>query len=269
MRFHFRASIKPFFENHVFRAVWSPFYPLKRPKNENGWQIFIYGSMLLNFFLVAPLTYSHHWLRGQSKVFRDTLVWGDGLSFWTAAWHLLSRSVLFSNPSAWWHFQLDSWSIVFSCIRHLCIMQMARLNERPSLGCVGGGGLLVWPAGIPCLDRSYSKILIMANPVFLNIRYLCIMQTAWLNEGLSLGCVCVRGVGRQRPVSLAHWVEPITFCPDRYLGHPPFFAVPHGGICWNQTIHSFNRAPIFKYISKSFHPVSAVTQPQLNSWPNM
>ena len=43
----FRASIKSIFENHVFRAVWSPFYPLKRPKNENSWQTFVYGSIIL------------------------------------------------------------------------------------------------------------------------------------------------------------------------------------------------------------------------------
>ena len=47
MRFHFRASIKPIFENHVFRAVWSPFYPLKRPKNENGLPRIVYGSINL------------------------------------------------------------------------------------------------------------------------------------------------------------------------------------------------------------------------------
>ena len=78
MRFHFRASIKPIFENHVFRAVWSPFYPLKRPKNENGWYFFVYGSIILNFCWVAPLTYTPLVKRNKQNfkksVFRDTLV---------------------------------------------------------------------------------------------------------------------------------------------------------------------------------------------------
>ena len=34
MRFHFRASIKPIFENQVFRPVFEAFYPLKRPKTK-------------------------------------------------------------------------------------------------------------------------------------------------------------------------------------------------------------------------------------------
>ena len=34
MRFHFQASIKPIFENQVFRPVFEPFYPLKRPKTK-------------------------------------------------------------------------------------------------------------------------------------------------------------------------------------------------------------------------------------------
>ena len=33
------------------------FHPLYRAKNENGWDIFVYGSIILNFFLVALLTY--------------------------------------------------------------------------------------------------------------------------------------------------------------------------------------------------------------------
>ena len=36
MRFHFRASIKPIFENHVFRAVSETFYPLKRPETSKN-----------------------------------------------------------------------------------------------------------------------------------------------------------------------------------------------------------------------------------------
>merc|ERR1712242_159545 len=54
--------------NHVFRAVRSSFYTLYKAKNENGWQIFVYGSIILKFFLVALLTYWHHWLRAISKI---------------------------------------------------------------------------------------------------------------------------------------------------------------------------------------------------------
>ena len=54
--------------NHVFRAVRSSFYPLKRPKNENGWQTFVYGSIILKKNLVALLTYTHHWLTAISKI---------------------------------------------------------------------------------------------------------------------------------------------------------------------------------------------------------
>ena len=54
--------------NHVFRAVRSSFYTLKRPKNENGSYFFVYGSIILKFFLVALLTYTHHWLTAISKI---------------------------------------------------------------------------------------------------------------------------------------------------------------------------------------------------------
>ena len=49
MHFHFRASIKPIFENHVFRGVLELFYPLKRPKTrnskENAPKIFFFAEM--------------------------------------------------------------------------------------------------------------------------------------------------------------------------------------------------------------------------------
>ena len=45
-----------------------PFYPLKRPKNENGSYFFVYGSIILKFFVVALLTYTHHWLTAISKI---------------------------------------------------------------------------------------------------------------------------------------------------------------------------------------------------------
>ena len=50
MRFHFRASIKPFFENHVFRAVSGPFHPLYETKISNRSLSVVYGSITLKFF---------------------------------------------------------------------------------------------------------------------------------------------------------------------------------------------------------------------------
>ena len=50
MRFHFRASIKPFFENHVFRAVLGPFHPLHETKISNRSLSVVYGSITLKFF---------------------------------------------------------------------------------------------------------------------------------------------------------------------------------------------------------------------------
>ena len=50
MRFHFRASIKPIFENHVLRAVSGPFHPLYEPKISNRSLSVVYGSITLKFF---------------------------------------------------------------------------------------------------------------------------------------------------------------------------------------------------------------------------
>ena len=50
MRFHFRVSIKPIFENHVFRAVLGPFHPLYETKNSNRSPSVVYGSITLIFF---------------------------------------------------------------------------------------------------------------------------------------------------------------------------------------------------------------------------
>ena len=50
MRFYFRASIKPIFENHVFRAVLGPFHPLYETKISNRSLSVVYGSITLNFF---------------------------------------------------------------------------------------------------------------------------------------------------------------------------------------------------------------------------
>ena len=50
MRFHFRASIKPIFENHVLRAVSGPLRPLYETKISNRSLSVVYGSITLKFF---------------------------------------------------------------------------------------------------------------------------------------------------------------------------------------------------------------------------
>ena len=44
------------------------FHSLYGAKTENGWQIFVYGSIILKKNLVALLTYTHHWLTAISKI---------------------------------------------------------------------------------------------------------------------------------------------------------------------------------------------------------
>ena len=55
--FPFSGEYQAKFWKSCFRALWSPFYTLKRPISKNGWQIFVYGSIILNFFLVVLLAY--------------------------------------------------------------------------------------------------------------------------------------------------------------------------------------------------------------------
>ena len=77
MRFHFRASFKPIFENHVFRGVSEPFHPLYEAKISNRSLSVVYGSITLKFFSGALGTSPHQWFnRGneiQKKFFWDTL----------------------------------------------------------------------------------------------------------------------------------------------------------------------------------------------------
>merc|ERR1711997_302492 len=68
MRFHFRASIKPIFENHVFRAVSGPFHPLYETKISNRWPSVVYGSITLKFFSWALGTISHQWFNRGNKI---------------------------------------------------------------------------------------------------------------------------------------------------------------------------------------------------------
>ena len=68
MRFHFRASIKPFFENHVFRAFLGPFHPLYETKISNRSLSVVYGSITLKIFSGALGTISHQWFNRGNKI---------------------------------------------------------------------------------------------------------------------------------------------------------------------------------------------------------
>ena len=68
MRFHFRASIKPIFESHVFRAVSGPFHPLYETKISNRSLSVVYGSITLKFFSGALGTNPHQWFNRRNKI---------------------------------------------------------------------------------------------------------------------------------------------------------------------------------------------------------
>ena len=79
MRFHFRASIRPIFENHVLRAVSGPFHPLYETKISNRSPSVVYGSITLKFFWGALGTSSHQWFKERNEIqkmcFFGTLYW--------------------------------------------------------------------------------------------------------------------------------------------------------------------------------------------------
>ena len=68
MRFHFRASIKPIFENLVFRAVSGPFHPLYETKISNRSLSVVYGSITLKFFSRALGTGPHQWFNRRNEI---------------------------------------------------------------------------------------------------------------------------------------------------------------------------------------------------------
>ena len=68
MCFHFRASIKPIFENHVLRAVSGPFHPLYETKISNRSLSVVYGSITLKFFSGALGTSPHQWFNRDNKI---------------------------------------------------------------------------------------------------------------------------------------------------------------------------------------------------------
>ena len=68
MRFHFWASFKPIFDNHVFRAVSEPFHPLYEAKISNCSPSVVYGSITLKFFSGALGTSPHQWFNRQNEI---------------------------------------------------------------------------------------------------------------------------------------------------------------------------------------------------------
>ena len=68
MRFHFRASIRPIFENHVLIAVSGPFHPLYEAKISNRSLSVVYGSITLKFFSGALGTSPHQWFDRGNKI---------------------------------------------------------------------------------------------------------------------------------------------------------------------------------------------------------
>ena len=74
-------GIKPILKNLIFSIVFDPFSPLKRPKSKNGWQIFVYRSIILKKkkiggspHLFAPLVKRHKLNIKKTSVFWDTLM---------------------------------------------------------------------------------------------------------------------------------------------------------------------------------------------------
>ena len=68
MRFHFRASIRPIFENHVLRAVSGPFHPLHEPKISNRSLSVVYMSITLKFFWGALGISPHQWFNRGNEI---------------------------------------------------------------------------------------------------------------------------------------------------------------------------------------------------------
>ena len=52
------------------------FYPFKRPKNKNGWQTFVYKSMLLNFFWWLPSPISTTLVRSSKQNLKKSVFSG-------------------------------------------------------------------------------------------------------------------------------------------------------------------------------------------------
>merc|ERR1711954_206079 len=62
MHFHFRASMKPNFENCLFQLRQELFYHYHKPKHKNRSHNVVYGSIMLKFCLWAPEPNAHQWL---------------------------------------------------------------------------------------------------------------------------------------------------------------------------------------------------------------
>ena len=81
MRFHFWASIKPIFENHVSRPVSGPFHPLYETKISNRPLSVVYGSITLKFFWGALGTNLHQWFDRGNKIQKKVFLGHPSLQF--------------------------------------------------------------------------------------------------------------------------------------------------------------------------------------------
>ena len=75
MCFHFRGSIKPIFENHVFRPISEPFHPLYEAKISNRSLSVVYGSITLKFFSGALGTSPHQWFNRGNEIQKKCFLW--------------------------------------------------------------------------------------------------------------------------------------------------------------------------------------------------
>ena len=107
MRFHFRASIKPIFENHVFRAVSGPFHPLYETKISNRWLSVVYGSITLKFFSGALGTSPHQWFNRGNEIQTNCFL-GHHIEYWPCFKWTKSTSSVVRKRKHWpgamcWH----------------------------------------------------------------------------------------------------------------------------------------------------------------------
>ena len=104
MRFHFRASIKPIFENHFFRAVSGPFHPLYETKISNRSPSVVYGSITLKFF------------RG---------LWEPFCTSGSTDETKFKKSVFFGTPYCWWLY----YNIISTCMLSLRKKDKRKTNK--------------------------------------------------------------------------------------------------------------------------------------------
>ena len=126
MCFHFRGSIKPIFENHVFRPVSEPFHPLYEAKISNRSLSVVYGSITLKFFSGALGTSPHQWFNRRNEIQKKCF---------------LGHPIVYSNSttSSFWLTNWRSIEQTFFLDAAFC------LQERRTDGLLFGPGQALWP----------------------------------------------------------------------------------------------------------------------------